>query len=176
MVILLPLKSLLNVVAISKILNYPAHRMRGITIHAMVVAAFFVTPLFAVDMVTIPSGNFRPFDLAKDQKNVKIRRFQIDKYPVSTADFAAFLEKNPAWQKNNVSPIKADKGYLTGVALSPPQSGIAMTQVSWYAARAYCRAEGKRLPTLDEWEYVATYNKWDALPANNERILKWFAQ
>lgn len=30
-----------------------------------------------------------------------------------------------------------------------------MTQVSWFAARAYCRASGGRLPTTDEWEYVA---------------------
>ncbi|MBV6492285.1 MAG: Serine/threonine-protein kinase pkn1 [Turneriella sp.] len=150
--------------------------MRRIALPTIVVAAFFAVPLFAEDMVTIPSGSFRPFDLAKDQKNAKIRRFQIDKYPVSTADFAAFLEKNPAWQKEKISRIRADKGYLQGVALNPPLQGVAMTQVSWYAARAYCRAKGKRLPTLNEWEYVATYNKWDALPANNERILKWFAQ
>ena len=30
-----------------------------------------------------------------------------------------------------------------------------VTSVSWYAANAYCEAQGKRLPTTDEWEYVA---------------------
>jgi formylglycine-generating enzyme required for sulfatase activity len=30
-----------------------------------------------------------------------------------------------------------------------------VTEVSWFAARAYCAAAGKRLPTTDEWEFVA---------------------
>ncbi|WP_241684804.1 formylglycine-generating enzyme family protein [Cyclobacterium xiamenense] len=30
-----------------------------------------------------------------------------------------------------------------------------MVQVSWFAAKAYCECLDKRLPTIDEWEYVA---------------------
>lgn len=32
---------------------------------------------------------------------------------------------------------------------------VPVTNVSWFAARAYCNARGKRLPTVAEWEYVA---------------------
>ena len=32
---------------------------------------------------------------------------------------------------------------------------VPSTQVSWFAARAYCASLGKRLPTVDEWEYAA---------------------
>ena len=37
-----------------------------------------------------------------------------------------------------------------GSALQRP-----VTSVTWSAARAYCAAEGTRLPTTAEWEYVA---------------------
>jgi formylglycine-generating enzyme required for sulfatase activity len=30
-----------------------------------------------------------------------------------------------------------------------------VTEVSWFAARAYCAWRGKRLPSTDEWEYAA---------------------
>jgi hypothetical protein len=36
-----------------------------------------------------------------------------------------------------------------------PGAAPSATQVSWFAARAYCASLGKRLPTVDEWEYVA---------------------
>ncbi|MFT6733521.1 MAG: sulfatase modifying factor 1 [Polaribacter sp.] len=36
---------------------------------------------------------------------------------------------------------------------------LPVTNVSWFSADAFCRAEGKRLPTVDEWEYVARSSK-----------------
>ena len=30
-----------------------------------------------------------------------------------------------------------------------------VTNVSWFAAKAYCECQDKRLPTMDEWEYAA---------------------
>src|SRR5690606_35888972 len=34
-----------------------------------------------------------------------------------------------------------------------------VTEVSWFAAKAYCESVGKRLPTMDEWEYVAAASR-----------------
>lgn len=134
-----------------------------------------MTALLAA-MVLIPAGSFRPFDLKKNQAPVRVQKFSVDAYPVTTSEFAHFLEKFPEWKKENVPLIKSDSGYLKNVDLSRKQSGVVMTQVSWYAARAYCEVQGKRLPTLYEWEYIATYNKWDARPEVNARILSWFGK
>ena len=32
---------------------------------------------------------------------------------------------------------------------------MCSSDLSWFAAKKYCECEGKRLPTTDEWEYVA---------------------
>ncbi|MFZ5629473.1 MAG: formylglycine-generating enzyme family protein [Spirochaetota bacterium] len=127
-------------------------------------------------MVRIPAGSFRPFDLRKDQKPVKVHTFELDKYPVSVAQYAAFVAAHPAWARDNTPPIKADQGYLKTVNLAQPSPGAVMTQVSWYAARAYCAAQRKRLPTLYEWEYVATYRDWDQRSDVNSKILAWFGK
>ncbi len=134
-----------------------------------------MTAIFTT-MVLIAAGSFRPFDLKKEQKAVRIQKFYIDAYPVTVAQFSTFLERNPQWKKENVPGIKSDAGYLRNIDFARAPRDTVMTRISWYAARAYCRAQNKRLPTLYEWEYVATYNKWDARPTVNARILSWFGK
>ena len=55
-----------------------------------------------------------------------------------------------------------------------------MTGVSWFAAQAYCEAQGARLPTWLEWEYAAAADETrkDARtdPAWRERILTWYSR
>ncbi len=55
-----------------------------------------------------------------------------------------------------------------------------MVHVSWFAARAYLKAEGKALPTVDQWEYVAAASpdRADASrdPAFLERLRVWYGR
>jgi formylglycine-generating enzyme required for sulfatase activity len=59
-----------------------------------------------------------------------------------------------------VRPVFAEGGYLAEwrADLDPGDADVLrrpVTSVSWFAAKAYCAAQGKRLPTVDEWEYAA---------------------
>ncbi|STZ52712.1 Serine/threonine-protein kinase pkn1 [Neisseria dentiae] len=55
-----------------------------------------------------------------------------------------------------------------------------VTNVSWFAAHAYCTAQGKRLPTIDEWEFAGqasqTRINGTAEPGYNRTILDWYAE
>ena len=50
--------------------------------------------------------------------------------------------------------------------------------MSWFAAKTYCECQDKRLPTVDEWEYVAmadeTTKDARVKPSYNEQILAWY--
>jgi sulfatase modifying factor 1 len=53
-----------------------------------------------------------------------------------------------------------------------------VTNISWFAAKEYCDCQGKRLATLDEWEYVAMADekRKDARSREefNKYILSWY--
>ena len=81
--------------------------------------------------------------------------------------------------------IFADKNYLKhwagdlelggGIAADAP-----VTNVSWFAARAYLKSEGKRLPATDEWEYAACADETRANatddPKFTARLLEWYGK
>lgn len=112
-------------------------------------------------MTTIPGGVFKPlFRSTADVKEVTVPAFLLDVLPVTNEEFLEFVRANPRWQRSSVKRLFADVSYLknwagdlelgTNAAAQAP-----VTYVSWFAAKAYAQWQGKRLPTVAEWELVA---------------------
>jgi formylglycine-generating enzyme required for sulfatase activity len=103
---------------------------------------------------------------------------------VTNAQFAAFVATHPRWRRDAVARVFADTGYLRHWSnAAKPAAGTErqpVTQVSWFAAQAYCEAQGARLPTWHEWEWVAAASATlrDARqdPAWRQTILDWYAR
>lgn len=131
-------------------------------------------------MVKIDGGEFIPLYGTKTE--LKVDEFLMDVYPVTNQEFAEFVDANPRWKKSQVKRLFADENYLSQWETDDSYGNLLpnspVTNVSWYAAKNYCECQGKRLPTVDEWEYVAMSSKTrpDAREeaAYNKYILSWY--
>ncbi|APG64611.1 hypothetical protein LPB136_04175 [Tenacibaculum todarodis] len=155
------------------------------TILRLAICVLFLNPIIAncqSKMVQIKGGNYIPL-YGRDSMKVSISNFSMDVYPVTNKEFLAFVKKYPKWQRSNAIKLFVDESYLrewkSDTILGVNQKEKSpITQISWFAAKDYCECQGKRLPTVDEWEYVAMANKTmpDArkLKTYNEFILSWY--
>ncbi len=137
--------------------------------------------------VRIPAGEFTSVLKYEDNKGKqKVAVFELMKQPVTNAEFLAFVRKNPQWQRGKVPKVFAEPTHylshwqaplILGANVKPQQP---VTQVSWFAASAFCEAQNARLPTWNEWEYTAAADakRRDARsdPAWRESILSWYAK
>jgi iron(II)-dependent oxidoreductase len=93
---------------------------------------------------------------------VTLKPFLIDRLPVTNAEFAAFLERIGGftnargehlfdWDDGDARIHKVDGRWRadTGFELHPAN------EMTWFGARDYCEARGKRLPTEAEREFAA---------------------
>ena len=119
-------------------------------------------PSVPADMVLIPAGEFQmgSSDNADEQPvhTVYIDAFYIDKYEVTNAQYKTFVNANPKWRKDRILSVYHDGDYLKHWDSNNYPSGKSdhpVTYVSWYAAMAYAKWVGKRLPTEAEWEKAA---------------------
>ena len=138
------------------------------------------------NMVYIPAGAYLP-QFEGDSNKVEVESFYLDKYPVTNAAYYHFLQKYPEWQRQNVKPVFTDKAYLRHWPNDVNQQSDLgelrnkpVVNVSWFAAKKYCECQGKRLPTVNEWEFVALASETRPIGADdpqfNQRVLDWYSK
>jgi formylglycine-generating enzyme required for sulfatase activity len=89
---------------------------------------------------------------------VTVGAFYLDKYEVTNADYKKFIKANPLWSKSNIADSLHDGNYLklwNGNKYPKGQDDYPVVYISWYAANAYAKWLGKRLPNQAEMEYAA---------------------
>lgn len=145
-----------------------------------------------VAMIQVPAGSYESFVPERKTQGaplkapvISVATFAIDRTPVTNQEFLAFVKQEKTWQRDQASRLFVDSGYLmhwqdplhlgdSSIAKSP------VVNVSWFAARAYCKAQGKRLPSTFEWEYVAGPDFYGTNPQDKEQylqtILDWYSR
>lgn len=143
------------------------------------ISLLFCTHAMAVETIKIKAGTYPP--LFGKEKEVQVHAFEIDESAVTNADYAVFLKSNPNWKKEKAPSLFVDRDYLkhwnnvervgnTMLEKSP------VVNVSWFAAKAYCEVQGKRLPTIEEWEYLAQFGPADESRDVKAVILEWYSK
>lgn len=127
-------------------------------------------------MVGVPAGSYLPH-YSRDRLPVAIPAFEIDRFPVTREEYLSFVTARPEWRRSAVKPLFAAEGYLKDWSddLDFGDSAGAdapVAYVSWFAANSFCEWQGKRLPTTDEWEYLASASETRRDATDDPRFLQ----
>jgi len=152
----------------------------------VVLVAGFAQQSTASEFVPIPGGNFRSVIPETEADNlIHVDDFRLQDAPVTNAEFLRFVLHRTEWQRGTAVALFVDDQYLAAwaspISLAPdasPQQPV--TEVSWFAASAYCKFQNARLPSWYEWEYVAAADGYLAdardRPQWRQDILSWYSQ
>lgn len=161
--------------------------LRSPWLAAVLAAAAGPAGAAAGDMAPLPGAErFRTVaPPAEDSDTVAVAAYRLDVRPVTNQEFLAFVTRHPEWHRGSAPALFVDENYLAhwagpltlGGAAGPEQP---VTHVSWFAARAYCQARGKRLPSWAEWEFAAAADEHQADARDKaqwrQRILAWYSE
>ncbi len=129
------------------------------------------------DMVAIPAGEFTfvmcipeepnvvaPYPDYTQPRVIQMKKFFMDKYPVTNRQFKAFLDATDYHPADTVNFLRHwQKGKPV-----PGRENHPVVNVSYEDAQAYCQWAGKRLPTDIEWQYAAEGNDGRKYPWGND--------
>jgi iron(II)-dependent oxidoreductase len=148
------------------------------------------------EMVAFPAGSVElgtndrtaAYDNERLLHEVHLDAFLIDRFPVTNADYVAFIKgggysdrrwwSDDGWKWLQEARVEAPKYWERagdGWVIrhydrsEPAENSAPVCHVSWYEAEAYARSAGKRLPTEREWEAAAT---WDPV-GRRKRTYPW---
>jgi formylglycine-generating enzyme required for sulfatase activity len=120
------------------------------------------------DMVEILAGPFTMGSATGDPEDapaheVDLPAFEIDRFEVTNADFATFVETAGYVTEAEKAGKKTWRHEFTDGKENHP-----VVRVTWNDAVAYCEWLGKRLPTEAEWEKAARGTEGFSFPWGNE--------
>lgn len=128
------------------------------------------------EMVLIPAGEYiigtnekdpvnkKELNTAYPEHKVKLKAFWIDKYEVTFKEYLDFSIKT------SYEPEGTSEGKTWRTFFSPDKANCPVVYVTYKDSDAYCKAEGKRMPTEEEWEAAARGPNGNRFPWGNEWI------
>jgi len=129
------------------------------------------------NMTYVPPGQF-----IMGERNILItslkKGFFIDKYPITNAQFCAFLNERGNQREGGIEWINLEGSYKdercrirkdgNRFVVEPGFENHPVLYINWYGAKAYAEWAGKRLPAEEEWEKAARGVDGRVYPWGNE--------
>lgn len=125
--------------------------------------------------VKVPRSMYAPAFRDPGEADAPVGPLWVDEAPVTNRDFLNFIKGNKTYSKSKIPAVFADEGYLSHwrneTSFETSYSSHPVTNVSWFAARKYCESQGKRLPSIAEWEVLSDAQN----PEQEKKILDWYS-
>lgn len=133
---------------------------------------------FGNKVILISSGMFimgsdSHYSREKRRRNIFLPAFYIDEEEVSNKEYAVFLKEiktKPDGYYDHPEVQNLRISYMPGSWEEELDPNKPVTGISWYAAYAYAKWAGKRLPTEAEWEKASRGEDGRMFPWGNKVV------